>query len=168
MSNITLYHYLSSKKYESMLEGGMLMPSAPFNSNVSEAQWEDYSHQFSFPVARLYTCCFLEPEPQSYRDYGLFELLMEEFSGGDHLLRLNISDEVETPLLIRDHSFHSPQKYEKSVQEWRRREIRNSRPELRQAWYQSTIPLRNYDGNFICPEVLIPFPIKISNIQIMR
>ena len=168
MSNITLYHYMASKKYQSMLDSRMLIPSAPFNSTISETQWDDYSRHFSFPIVRLYTCCFLELAPQNWKDYGLFELLMEEFSGGDHLLEFTISDQEKKPLLVRDHSFHSPKKYGQSVQEWRRREIRNSRPELREAWYRSTTRLSNYDGNFICPEVLVPFTIEMSDIKVVR
>ena len=168
MDNTTLYHYLTSKKYQSMLDSRILIPSAPFNSTVSEEQWGDYSQQFSFPITRLYTCCFLEPAPQNWKDYGLFELLMEEFAGGDYLLELHVSDEQKRPLLIRDHSFHSPKRYGKSPQDWRKREVRDSRPDLREAWYQSTTQLRNYGGNFICPEVLIPFSIEISNIKVIR
>ncbi|HLD79598.1 MAG TPA: hypothetical protein VJA18_03485 [Candidatus Nanoarchaeia archaeon] len=169
MDNILLYHYVTSKKYETVLEKGLLLPSAPFNPKVSGTQWNEYIKQFSFPVVQLYTCCFFEPEPQSWKEHGLFELLMEEFAGGDHLLELTILEQnLSDPILVRDHSFHSPKNYDRSPQDWRKREVRDSRPVLREAWYQSTTQLRNYGGNFICPEVLIPFSIEISNIKVIR
>lgn len=118
-------------------------------------------------MARLTTCCFFERKPESWREYGLFELLMEEFAGGDHLLELTVSDEERNPILVRDHSFHSPRKYGMSPQEWRKREMRDSRLDLREAWYKSTTLLNDYDGDFICPEVLIPFPIFLGNIRVI-
>ncbi|MBS3116503.1 hypothetical protein J4421_02800 [Candidatus Woesearchaeota archaeon] len=167
MDKIKLYHYVTEDKYRSLLARKFLMPSAPFNSRILEREWEAYVRQFPFQVARLNTCCFFEPEPQSWREHGLFELLMEEFAGGDYLLEVTVSDEERSPILVRDHSFHSPKKYGMPLQEWRKREVRDSKSELREAWYQSTTPLRDYEGSFICPEVLIPFPISLNNIKII-
>ncbi len=167
MNNTFFYHYVTERKFKDVIERKLLVPSSPFNSKVPEKEWQDYARQFSFPVARLNTCCFFEPNPEKWREYGLFDLLMEEFSGGDHLLELTVSDEEKAPILVRDHSFHSPKKYDMLPQEWRKREKRDSRPELREAWYQSTTPLRAYDGSFICPEALIPYPISLNKIRVI-
>lgn len=167
MSIIRLFHYVTTKKYEDILAKQALIPSAPFNPRITDEEWDSYIHYFPFRVARFYTCCFFEPKPKSWEDYGLFELLMEEFAGGDYLLILNVlmGDEGDFPILVRDHSFHSPRSYGKSPQEWRKREIRDSRPDLRNAWYQSTVSLKDYDDIFICPEVLIPFKISLDKIK---
>lgn len=169
MNQILLYHYATIEKYKSIIKKEMLIPSAPFNSRIPENEWSNYIRQFSFPIAHLYTYCFFEPDPQSWRDYGLFELLMEEFAGGDYLLELSIFLELEEerdfPILVRDHVFHSPKSYGKLPKEWKRREVRDSRPDLRNAWYQSTTPLRDYDSTFICPEILIPFTISLDKIK---
>jgi hypothetical protein len=162
----TLYHYLAESKYLDIIERKLLMPTSPFNSRIPENEWQKYSSQFTFSVSRMNTCCFFEQNPEKWKEYGLFDLLMEEFAAGDYLLRLIVEDNPESPLLIRDHSFHSPKKYGMSPQEWRKREQRDSRPDLREAWYQSTVPLRDYDGSYICPEVLIPFPISLDNIKV--
>jgi len=164
------YHYLGEEKFQSTLKKKMLLPSAPFNSRVPEEQWEEYTSGFSFPVARLYTCCFFEQEPVSWKEYDLFDLLMEEFAGGDHLLGLDVgtTESDEYPILVRDHNFHSPKKYGMSPQEWKKRKMRDSRPKLREAWYRSAIPLSEYSGSHICPEVLIPFGIEWDRIDIVR
>lgn len=167
MENIKLYHHVSDRKYIDTIERKLLIPSSPFNSRVPESEWQKYAGNFSFPVARMNTCCFFEPNPENWREYGLFDLLMEEFAGGDYLLELSVNDNDKTPILVRDHSLHSPRKYGMPPQEWRKREKRDSRPDLREAWYQSTTPLRNYDRSFVCPEVLIPFPISLNNIKII-
>lgn len=168
MDELTFYHHVGTEKYEGIARSGMLMPSAPFNPSIQEDEWSNYAHQFSFPVARLNTCCFFEPEPKSWKDYGLFDLLMEEFAGGDYLLELRVEDKKDLPILVRDHGFHSPKVYGKSPQEWRKRDVRNSRPDLRNAWHQSTTLLRDYDGDFICPELLIPFPISLNKIRVIN
>jgi len=168
MATVTLYHYVTDKKYENIVKERSLVPSAPFNSKIPKEEWKDYAGKFPFLVARLYTCSFLESEPQSWKDYGLFELLMDEFAGGDHLLELTFSEEEKDLFLVRDHSFHSPKKYNLLPQEWRKREMRDSRPGLREAWYQSTTSLKDYDGSFICPEVLIPCPIPLDKIRVIK
>ncbi len=165
MGNITLYHHVSERKYAEIAERKILVPSSQFNPRVAENEWQDYASQFPFPVARLNICCFFEPKPESWRGYGLFDLLMEEFAGGDHLLELTVADDETNPVLVRDHSFHSPKKYGMTPKEWRKREKRDSRPDLREAWYKSAVPLKDYGGGFVCPEVLIPFPISLNRIR---
>lgn len=168
MENITLCHYVTNRKYMDIIKRKLLIPSSPFNSKISKNKWQGYARQFPFPVTRLNTCCFFESNPKNWEKYHLFELLMKEFAGGDYLLELTVSDNKKNPILVRDHSFHSPKKYGMSPKEWEKREKRNSRPDLRKAWYQSTALLKNYDGSFICPEVLIPFPILLNKIKIIN
>ena len=163
MDKVIIYHYTREKKYLGMIKRGLFMPTSPFNSNIKEAEWLKYVTQFSFPVSRLNTCCFFEKNPKNWKEYGLFE-----FSGGDYLLEISIKDDKEQPILVRDHSFHSPKNYCMSPEEWRERKNRDSKPHLREAWYKSTIPLKDYNNNFICPEILVPFPISLNNIMIIE
>lgn len=86
MSDITLYHYVKEGKYVDTIERKLLIPTSPFNSRVSEGEWQRYASQFSFPVALMNTCCFFKQNPENWKEYGLFDLLIEEFSGGDYLL----------------------------------------------------------------------------------
>lgn len=165
---VTLYHYLSSHKWKTVQETGFLQPTGPFNSGISSQEWGEYSIQFPFPVSEKNTFCFLEQNPPSWHEYGLFDLLMKEFSGGDKVLELNVDSSFMAPLLIRDHSFHSPKMYGCSPGEWQKREVRNSRPDLREKWCRSTIPLSQYAGNFICPEVLVPFPVPLDKIKLQK
>jgi len=162
-----LYHYAVEEKFKRVIKQQALLPSAPFNSRISETDWQTYSHTFLFSVARLNICCFLELVPESWMEYGLFKLLMKEFAGGDHLLKITVSDDEKFPILVRDHSFHSPKKYGMKPTTWSERKNRDSRPDLREKWYRSTTLLSNYNGSFICPEVLIPFSVPLVNIKIL-
>ncbi len=164
MENITLYHYVSEKKYQQIQKDKFIKPSAPFNSKILDKKWDEYVKRFSFPLARLYTCTFFEPEPKAWQEYGLFDLLMEEFAGGDLLLKISVEDNSTHPIIIRDHRFHSPKEYGYPPEIWKKREIRNSKPNLRKKWYESVVPIQEYDGNYICPEILIPFKIPLDNV----
>lgn len=163
----TLYHYSSAQKYSVVKEAGFLMPSAPFNSRIQDNEWASYIQRFPFPVARYYTCSFFEPRPAAWIEYGLFDLLMEEFAGGDILLELSIEDNQEMPVIVRDHKYHSPKEYGVSPDIWKKREVRDSRPDLRNKWYESAVPLKLYDLSFICPEVLIPFDVPLACVRIV-
>ena len=91
---------------------------------------------------------------------------MEEFAGGDLLLKLSIEDNPTSPLIVRDHKFHSPKEYGYPPEIWKKKEIRDSRPDLRNKWYESAVPFQEYNGNYICPEILIPFNIQLDDVTI--
>lgn len=165
MKNITLYHYVSREKFSRIQKEKILTPTAPFNSGIPDEDWLDYTKQFPFPLARYYTCCFFEPSPEGWKEYGLFDLLMEEFSGGDYLLKFQIESDSPLPILVRDHKFHSPKEYGFSPEKWRKRKVRNSRPDLRQKWYDSTLTLQEYKCGYVCPEVLVPFEVPLAEIE---
>ncbi len=164
MSGLLVYHYATKGKVQRAFERQELEPSAPFNTQVPADEFEIYSRQFPFTVSRLNIFCLLEPTPEGWKGYGLLELLLENATGRDHLLELAVSDEG---LLIRDHGLHSPKAYGMLPQEWSRREMRDSRPDLREAFYRSTVLLRDYPGGFACPEILVPFPVPISQVRIV-
>lgn len=163
-----LYHYVFEEKYRKIQKEGTLKPSAPFNPRIPDKEWEKYSKRFSFPISKLYICCFSEPMPKSWIEYGLFNLLMEEFAGGDLLLELRLEDNHSSPILVREHKFHSPKAYGYPPKIWRERKIRDSRPDLRSKWYESAIPLHQYNDTYICPEILIPFDIPLEKITIQK
>ncbi|MBI4151960.1 hypothetical protein HY496_03235 [Candidatus Woesearchaeota archaeon] len=164
---ITLYHYLSDKKLQRLQECHSLHPTAPFNADVPEEQWSVYAARFPFPVSPLNTFCFLERNPPSWHGAGLFQLLMEEYAGGEHLLQLNIYDDPDKPILVRDHYFHSPCSYGFSPDEWKKRPVRSSRPDLKEQWYDSAILLAQYPNNYVCPEILVPFPISEQQTRVI-
>ena len=164
---IELYHYISKEKYERIKQESFLRPSAPFNSKITNKKWEEYTQRFEFPITQYYICTFLEQEPQQWKEYGLFGLLMKEFSGGDLILKLKVEDNNKFPILVRDHMHHSPKEYGLLPEVWKRREMRDSRPDLREKWYNSTVQLKDYNENYVCPEILIPFAVRFENISIM-
>lgn len=150
------------------MRDGILKPTSPFSPAVQDKEWEDYIKGFLFPVSRYNTCAFLESKPKSWVEYGLFDLLMEEFAGGDYLLRIAVDDNPEKPLIVRDHKYHSPKEYGCSPEIWRKREVRDSRPDLRKKWLESAVPLSDYESNYVCPEVLIPFDVPMSQIKAIK
>lgn len=164
---LSLYHYASQEKFERFQKEKELKPTAPFNPRITDEEWSSYVKKFPFPIAKRYTCAFFEPEPSSWKEYGLFDLLMEEFAGGDYLLELLVEDDKEVPILVRDHAFHSPKAYGVSSEVWRQRAVRDSHPELREKWLASTICLRDYQENYVCPEVLIPSTILLERIAVV-
>lgn len=168
MRTITLYHYVSRQRRNEIKKNKALVPLTPFNPLISGKVWHSYAGQFSFPIARFYSCHFFEPLPRTWVEYGLFDLLMKEFAKGDYLLKSKVTDNPACPILVRDHKFHSPKEYEVTPEIWQKKEVRNSRPDLRNKWHQSVIPLRNYTGQYACPEVLVGFPIPLNQIAIER
>ncbi|MBS3139553.1 hypothetical protein J4479_00975 [Candidatus Woesearchaeota archaeon] len=164
---ITVYHYLSDQKLRRIVEQGFLEPIAPFNSHLAEEHWNDYIKQFPFPVVRKYIFAFFQPEPTSWKEFGLFDLLKEE-TAGDRLLEIALQDDLPVPVLVREHKFHSPKEYGCSPEEWKKPEIRNSRPELREQWYSSAVTLNSYNFAFICPEVLVPIFIPLARARALK
>ncbi len=160
-----LYHYTSEKNWKKIKDEGVLRMATRFNPRIKKEDWLKYTLKFNFPIADHYTCSFFEPEPKNWKEYGLFDLLMEEFAVGDYLLELNIEDESTYPIIVREHKFHSPKEYGMSVSKWRKRKNRDSKPHLREKWYNSAVLLKNYDNTFICPEILIPFNIYLKDIK---
>lgn len=161
-----LYHYISKAEHEELRRRKILIPTSPFNPRIKDDEWKAYIKRFGFPVSRHYICTFFKEKPESWVRYGLFDLLMEEFAGGDFLLKITTDDDPDNPILVRDHKFHSPREYGCSPEVWRNRKIRDSRPDLRDKWYESAIKLSDYNGSYICPEVLIPFSVPLDRIKI--
>lgn len=161
---ITLYHYASQKKYEKLCREGFVKPTSPFNPRIRDEDWGKYIKRFGFPVSKYYTCTFLEPKPKAWAEYGLFDLLMEEFASGDYLLKMMVADNPSNPIIVREHKHHSPKEYGFPPEIWRRREIRDSRPDLREKWCNSAIPLSRYSNNYICPEFLIPYCVPLEQV----
>jgi hypothetical protein len=165
---VNLYQYISKAKHDELMRDGVLKPTAPFNPRVSNKDWGGYIKRFRFPVSRFYSCAFFDPKPDFWIEYGLFDLLMEEFAGGEFLLKIITEDNINNPIIVRDHKYHSPKEYGCAPKIWRNRNVRDLRPDLRDKWYESAVLLSNYDGSYICPEVLIPFSIPLHQIRVER
>ncbi len=63
------------------------------------------------------------------------------------------------PRTWKEHGFSS--------EVWRQRAVRDSHPELREKWLASTICLRDYQENYVCPEVLIHSTILLERIAVV-
>lgn len=161
-----VYHYTSAEKYQKICEERILKPLSKFNVKLPDADWDEYSKKFAFPLQKFYVCTLFEQRPKNWVEWGLLDLSLDGFNAGSLLLEINADDGLLSEAVVREHKFHSPKEYGFPPEVWKQREVRDSRPELRKNWYDSAVLFRDYTGDYVCPELLLPTEVRLEDIVV--
>jgi hypothetical protein len=170
-----IFHYTTHEKLEKIMKQGILMPmSKPFEGesrkNFSKRVREIVRHN-------QYLVGLAEPNDEGWRECGLLEYLLK-YTKGEVILEVPVLEPEAA--FVREHAMCSPERSIKVCGEnvwkyyhgqgqlnWRGTRISRM---LWHDYFESTIPLSDYKGDFKAPEIWLYQPtlsemIKVSTIK---
>lgn len=112
----------------------------------------------------------LEPQPENwmrqeyYEGEGFLETIIEDILlRGPEMLLLRCEVSPEDDIHVAEHAFHMHPKYKG------RGKIKSPvTKQVKRAYWDSMVPLADYDGGYTLPEVICFSPIPLERIKIMR
>lgn len=163
------YHYTSQENFADVVSGGKyrttgLIPRRRFMPL-------GLAEKFNLPPKAGEGAVFglLEPQPaiwmeQEYHEgEGLLETILKDMVRGDEMLLLRCEVLPTDDVHVADHVFHMRPDYNGN------RDLDNpATGEVKRAYWNSLIPLAQYNGQHIVPEVISFSPIPLERISIER
>jgi len=166
-----MYHFTSKKKWNNITRIGKLTPGTIIESFRKGYNPQCFTEKTKLVCrAKRYTVGFPEPYHKGWVKYGLWDELFRLIEC-EVLLKLKIPE--NTKGFVREHAFCSPkamkEKYGEDIYFLAyRRKIDVRDPRIQESlinYLNSVVPLREYEENYIVPEIWIPEEISLSNIE---
>ncbi len=163
------YHFTSEHNWDQIKAEGMLFPSSTYK-NISN----HFAPHPSKDIARMYGSGMKQfnvalQNERAWEEYGLLKTLLNHTSGK---VKLELDIKNKEGILVRDHVHFSPKRTEELYGEdffhglisgSSSRDNQNLHDAMGR-YYDSTIKLENYGGDYDVPEIWIPHRMLLSEI----